>query len=290
MAEEITGTDPKESPVLETPAATETPAVDHRAQAEALLETLGKLSIETPEKLQNVAYASQQAGRYANDLGTSRNEVEALKAEMAAIRAAQSQPQQHYQQQPQQYEGYDYTPQPTAPSITPQQIESIVGQQVNQAIGRYTQGQLSANQAVLNEYAGIQSDPEYGMVQSVWDRHVSNPRVQLAIQSGQTSLTQEFNRTKVAFYKGIAMNARETMTGLLAQSPRGATPPHIEQSTTQTYGMSQPETHIDRLQEVHSKSTGTDDDLDAMLKAVLPDDDLFLQPPHEIKEGVQRRR
>lgn len=283
------GTEPKEAPVLETPAAPETPAVDHEANAKALLETLERVGMETPEKIQSVHYASQQAGRYANDLGDSRSEVEALRTEVNALKTAPPvQPQQY--QQP--YEGYDYnTPQPQAPQLTAQQVESIVAKQVTDGISKYTQSQLAATQAVQSEYAGIQSDPDYSLVQTVFDKHVSNPRVQLAIQSGQTSLTGEFNRSKVAFYKGMAMQSRDTMQGLLSQQrPAGVTPPHLEAGTTQVPGMPQPETHMGQLKEIHSKTTGTDDDLDAMLRTVLPDEDLFLHPPNEVKQGVVPRR
>lgn len=289
MAEQQeTATEVKESPVLEKPETegTQEPEVDYRANAEQLLGTLEKLSIDTPERLEGIAYASQQAGRYANDLGQERQQVQALRHELEELKA-QAQARQH-NFQPQEFDGYGYE-QPQN-QLTPQVISSIVGQKVNEAIGKYTQDQLRANQSLLNEYASIQSDPDYSIVQTVWDKHVANPRVQMAIQSGQTSLSREFNKTKVAYYKGIAMNARDTMRGLLSQKPAGATPPHMEQSTTQTPGMSQPETYRDRLADISKNTRGTDDDLEAMMKTMLPDDDAFLFPPTEVAEQRMRRR
>lgn len=293
MAEQDMGTEAKENPVLEQPEAegtTTQPEVDHRANAEALLSKLEQLKIDSPERLEGIAYASQQAGRYANDLGSEREQAQALRAELEELRARVQQQQNRSQNyQPQQYdEGYGYE-QPRV-NITPEMISSIVGQQVNDAIGRYTQGQIRASQAVLNEYASIQSDPDYSIVQDVWDKHIANPRVQMAIQSGQTSLSKEFNKTRVAYYKGIAMNARDTMRGLLSQKPKGATPPHMEQSTTQTPGMPVPETNKDKLRDIAKNSMGTTDDLEAMFTQMLPSDDGFLMPPTQAAEFRQPRR
>jgi len=286
MADEQQEPEVKESPVLATPA----PAGDSTAQAQApdpmesarvVLDTLNKLGIDSEDpkaaatKLENMHFASSQAGRYANDLGAERQKVQALESRLAALEATRT--QRHtddlssiYGEQPQ-----------AAPSIRPDDIRQVMREE----IGNYVNMQQQATQAQLQEYARIRGDSEYGVVEDLFNKHIGNPAVQIAMQSRQTNLSEEYNRVKTAFYKNLARQSRDALQNLLTRTQSVAAPPHMEQASGQTAGIPVSQTSRDELIEMQRKSRGTDDDIDAMLAKILPDNDQFLYQAEEVKQG-----
>jgi hypothetical protein len=269
--------DSKPEPAGEQPQATEDPMKN----AQALIDTLNKLGIDSEDpqsaatKLQNMHFASSQMGRYANELGTERQKRQELEARLAALEAART------QRSSQDEFGEIYGQQPVAPSIRPEDVRNVMREE----IGNYVAMQNQATQAQLQEYAKIRSDSEFQAVEDLFNKHISNPQVQIAMQSRQTSLGDEYNRVKTTFYKNLALQTRNTLQQLMQQRQQGAAPPHMEQASSQMQGMPVRGDIHDELREMATKSRGTDDDLDAMLNKLLPDDDQFLYQAEEIKQG-----
>lgn len=270
-----------ESPTVDEPT-TEAKAEDNRTEAQELLETLNKLNIDSPERLEGVYQASQQSGHNANLYGQAQREVQELRERLSQIE------QQSTQQRPPRDEyGYDYEPErPAQQSVSLKDIEGVVQKQ----IGNYVNMQRQASQQQIAEYSQIQGDDDYNAVKNLFEKHVSNPNVQLALQSGQTNLRGEYNRCKVSLYKNLALQTKQTLEGLM-KNPNVASQqaPHMEQgATTPNPGMEPTPTAQDKLQEVVKNTAGTDDDVDAMLQAMIPDDDLFLQLEGEYEQGRRK--
>jgi hypothetical protein len=283
MADEQKEPAVKEQPTLAAPApAGDATPQDPTESARVVLETLNKLGIDSEDpqaaatKLENMHFASIQAGRYANDLGAERQRAQALEARLAALEA------ERRTYRPQDDIGNIYgEQQPAVPSIRPDDIRKVMREE----IGNYVNMQQQATQAQLQEYAKIRGDAEYGVVEDLFNKHIANPHVQIAMQSRQTTLSEEYNRVKTSFYKNLAKQSRDALQNLLSQTQKVATPPHMEQSVGQAPGMPVLRTSKDQLMELHKKSRGTDDDLDAMLNAILPDTDQFLYQAEEVKQG-----
>ena len=87
MVETVKGSEPKvESPTLAgSEPKKEAPSAEEAANA--LLAELGKIGVEKPEQIANMATASQQVGRVQNLLGASNQRVAQLEAELAAARS-----------------------------------------------------------------------------------------------------------------------------------------------------------------------------------------------------------
>lgn len=271
----------QESPTVDEPS-TEQPAEDQQVKAQELLETLNKLNIDSPERIEGVYQASQQAGHNANLYGDAQREVETLKQRLASLEQAPRQ-----RQQPQDEYGYDYEQQAQPQYATPQDVERIMQKQ----IGNYVNMTRQAQQQQYQEWARIQQDPDYGSVKDLFEKHISNPNVQMALNNGQTSLQNELGRCKVSMYKNLALQTKSTLEGLMKNpSVAQSQAPHMEQgATTPTPGVEPTPTSRDKLQEVAQQSSGTDDDIDSMLQAMIPDNDLFLQLEGEYKQGTRKR-
>ena len=105
--------------------------------------------------------------------------------------------------------------------------------------------------------------------------------MQYAINTGQTSLGKEYRRFKDRYFTNLLSKVTENYKTLLGAGAKGAgnvTPPHVESSGSTNYVP--PESIPDsrgQLKDLSSKSRGTDDDLDKMLKVLLPDGDPVLR-------------
>lgn len=257
MAEEKK-TETKEKPVLESHKS-ESTAPNPEDKARELLEQLNSLNLDSPEKIQNTFNASQQAGRLAQLLGTEKETVRQLQERMTAMERQQRQP--------------DYTQEGfVGESID---LRKTIQEVMRGEINNYVTSQREAQTAAMREYAGLQSDPDYSLIQQVWEKHVANPNVQMNIQSGNTTLTNEFNKVKIAYYKGIAMNSKDVLQGLINKTTASAKSVHMETGDTSTTPLPDKDTREEALDRIKQQSTGTSDDLDAMIKALIPDTDPF---------------
>jgi hypothetical protein len=160
----------------------------------------------------------------------------------------------------------------SATSLSPDDIKRTM----REVVGEYIQGQQQAQLATAQEFSRIQSDQDFPAVRPIWEKHITNPNVQLALQSGQTSLEKEFNNVRVAYYKGLLMQSKETIQGYVKQTPNA--PPHMEKTTTAAPPRERAPETSDALREIMGKSAGGDEEISAALKQLFPDTDPMFRP------------
>jgi hypothetical protein len=93
------------------------------------------------------------------------------------------------------------------------------------------QQQFEAQRHVQREYAKITNDPDFQLVEEVWKRHASTFDTQDRLQSGQSTLSEEYNNVVKTYYREIAKRSRSAIEGLSKGSTKQ---PHMESGETQS--------------------------------------------------------
>jgi len=257
---------PKEQPQNPVETPVEAPEVKPEDKAAELLQALEAVGIDSPEKVQSTYQASAQTGQMANLLGEERKRAQQLEQRLAQLEQQSRQPRQD------DYGYYD-TQQNTA-SLTADQVEAAA----RKVLGEYVQSQQQAQMATAHEFSRIQSDQDYPAVRSIWERHLQNPNVQLALQSGQTNLQDQYNTVVRGYYKGLLMQSKETIQGYVQKGQ--PTPPHMETDNNAApprEAPPQPQGN-EAVRDIMGKSKGGDEDIKNALAALMPDTDPMFQP------------
>jgi len=253
MAEEQ-DVQPTVEPTIEEPVTPEEP----QNSVESVLDTLKNLGIDSPQALEGMHGASQQAGNLANQLGDSRREVQMLREEMMQIRAAQ---QNQPKAQPEQYyDSYDANNDQNIINAVEQTVSRVFDKKV-EAMGKQ---QVEANQRFIAEEQAIQGDKDFNIVRDVWEAKLKDPKFMYGLQTGQINKIAEYNDTVKTFYRELLVKSRDTLEGLTKK----AKPPHIESNST--YSTSLPETSnemTDKIKGLKKDWRGSDDDVLKMVKA-----------------------
>lgn len=229
----------------------------------ALIAELEKLGVQKPEQLQGMAVASEQSGKLANMLGEIRRENAQLKhmlQEVAKPKAAQHDP---------------YSPEPV-------NIEDVV----ERAVGKFYENRIlkpqqEAQMRFTQELEEVQTDDHFIVLGNQFEEYVKVPKVQYAINTGQTSLAKEYRRFKDRYFTNLLSKVTDNYRSLIESGAKGkgnVTPPHMESSGSTNYvpPENQPDTR-GRMIDLSKKSRGTDEDIDKMLKTLLPDGDPVLR-------------
>jgi len=253
MAEEST----KEKPQMEPPKE-EKIEVQPEDRAAQLLQTLDGLGLDSAEKIQSTVQASSQAGNLANLLGEERKRATQLEQRLAQI-------EQRQQRQPQN----EYYEEPTyqSPGLTVDHVKAAA----REVLGEYVQSQQQAQLATAQEFSRIQGDQDFSAVRPIWEKHLQNPNVQMALQTGQTSLQDQYNSVVRGYYKGLLMQSKEAIQGYVQN--RQQAPPHMEQQNNAAPPKEQKPQQQGSVREIMGKSQGGDDDIAAALAALMPDTD-----------------
>ena len=252
---------PKEQPVLETPKEVKV-EVQPEDKATELLSKLETLGLDSPEKIQSTYQASAQSGNLANLLGEERKRAQQLEQRLAQLEQAQRQPKQ---------QDYGYYEEPTTQgtSLTVDHVKAAA----REVLGEYMQNQRQAQMATAQEFSRIQSDQDFPAVRPIWEKHLSNPNVQFALQSGQTTLADQYNTVVRGYYKGLLMQSRDTIQGYVGKTRTA--PPHMEQQNNAAPPRENPPAQQGpaAVREIMGKSAGGDEDINNALKALFPDTD-----------------
>ena len=170
---------------------------------DALVDTLGKVGVmdaDDPVKaLQGKLDASQQAGNLANQLGNTRNELAEVKKQLEGMR-----------QPPVDSFGLD----DYAQSLTKEQVREESANAMRQVLQEENQRQMAQQQQMLGLYNTIKADPDYPVVQKVWEAKLQDPNFSNRLSSGQLHPQQAYMETKVEAMKGIAKQSLETINQL----------------------------------------------------------------------------
>lgn len=218
---------------------------------DALLAELEKIGVEKPEQLQNMATASAQAGKAWNMVGELKEQNRRLQALLE-------------QQQP---KPDDYS--------QPVDIEKVVMSAVRKFYQEdVIRPQQEAAERYYRDMEEIQADPDYEVVKDVWDKHRNSPSVVTRVQSGQSSMKTEFDKTVRTYYRELAKRSFDVFKGMKPT----ARPPHIEGSESRSVQMptekDEKEQKIQKYHEQRQKGAlSSDAALEGIVKAALSSDD-----------------
>ena len=237
----------EEKPTIEEPK--EEQVEDDASQ---LMEELKKLDIQTPKDVQNMAFASQEAGKAWNEVGNLRKEVARL-TELT-------------QQQPQNTD-YDYS----GESVD---LGKVVEDKVQGVLNRYLQNQQQSQMAVMKVMSEVKNDPEYGIVGEAFESYISSPEMVMKLQSGQTDYKTEYLNTKAVYYRNLAKRSASQIEKYMTTSK--TKPPHIEQGESQTTPMvDQDDEKTEKFKSIKKAqregTVGSDKALEQIIKSVMPD-------------------
>ena len=202
-----------ESPTIEQPTTPPPAEIDTKA----LLDELGKIGVKKPEDLVNIHSASQQVGKAWNEVGTLRQQNEQLLQAVRELQAKVSTPTERAPDYGTNNEGVD--------------LGKLIDTTIKKNIRDMQQQQFEAQRHVQREYAKITNDPDFQLVEEVWKRHASTFDTQDRLQSGQSTLSEEYNNVVKTYYREIAKRSRSAIEGLSKGSTKQ---PHMETGETQS--------------------------------------------------------
>jgi len=243
-----------EKPTIEEPKEEPKKEVSAEDQAKAILDELGNLGIDSPEKIHNMAKASSEAGNLARMLGEVRQQNDEMRRQI-----------QNLSTTPQHHDNDEYG----GESID---IRGVIR---NELRGFYQdeiiKPQAEMTNRVYGELSAIQGDEDYHLVKDMWDEHWQNPSTQHRVQTNQTSPKREYDNLVKTYFR---QSFRKTYDALKGVVETKAKPPHMESGDQSHVVMptSDDETR-DKVKKVVKNSTGSDSDIEALVKAMLPPDD-----------------
>ena len=244
------------------------PTVQPESQVDidGLVATLEKIGVRNPQHLEGIYNTAQAHGPTAQELGQARQEIARLQQEVATMKQTPQRPADPYANPYDQSQG------------TPIDLEQSVERAAERVIHRtILEPQAKMSEAYWRDVETVQSSEYYPMVQEDFQVHIQKPHVQRALATGQTTQTQELYKIVGAKFKDIAQNLKSAASSLKGQTPAQTQPPHIETGQIPPEQQARGEqARQQELDKISKEAKGTDDDLDAMLKALLPDDDPIL--------------
>jgi hypothetical protein len=250
--------------VAEEPTTIEKPTTPAPAEIDtkALLDELGKIGVKKPEDLVNIHNASQQVGKAWNEVGTLRQQNEQLARSVQELQAIARKAQQ--------------TNQPDYGSNANEGVDlgKLIDTTIKKNIHDMQQQQFEAQRAVQREYAKITNDPDFQLVEEVWKKHAGSFDTQDRLQSGQSTLSEEYNNVVKTYYREIAKRSRSAIENL---SKSGQKQPHMEAGETQSRPIpSGDQEHNKKVRQIaDERSKGTLDSnraLENLVKEFFPAD------------------
>jgi len=235
----------EEKPTIEEPKE----EVD---DGQALMEELKKLDIQTPKDVQNMAFASQEAGKAWNEVGNLRKEVDRLTGML---------------QQKQEPTDYDYS----GESVD---LGKVVEDKVQGVLNRYLQGQQQSQMMAMKMMTEVKGDPEYAIVGDVFEKYINSPEIVMQLQTGAKDYKTEYLNTKAAYYRNLAKRSASQIEKYMTTSKTA--PPHMEQSSSQTTPMvDRDDVKTEQFKSVKKAqkegNINSDQALEQIIKNVMPD-------------------
>jgi len=241
----------EEEPKVEQPTGTPTVDVD------GLVAELERAGVTNAKELEGKLIASREAGNLANQLGLARGEIHSLKEEVLSIRGT-SRPKQD-----------DYFGGETNEGNA--DLKSLVREAMREEKKADLAVQQRAREQAMQMHKSIREDEHYSLVKDIWEQKERDSDFLWRVQNGVTNPVDEYHKTVVAFYKGLAKRSVETINTLKGGKPAAAAPhmedgarvPHIETKDEN-------DAKTKRLKELKAKSTLTEEEeLEAIQLAVL---------------------
>ena len=246
-----------ENPQVEEPNVETPNTEDVQSELNEVLAELKKIGVETPEQVQNLHTAASQTGKAFNDVGYYKQRVKELEEAM---------------RKPHRNDEYDYDGQ------TPIDLRGEVKSVLKEFWTEQNEAQRKANEAAMQEYASVRGDQDYQLIGDVFEQHMRKPETQYALNSGQTSASQEYNKMVRSYYRKIAQKSRDAIEKIQGLNMQKSAPPHVEKGTAMQPKLPEDDEKAEKIKQVKKQWTGTDDDIDRMLDALIPVGDPIFQP------------
>lgn len=206
MAEELK----KESPTLEEgkPVQKET---KNDEEIQALLSTLEKVGIRTPQHIEGIAANAREFGNVSNLLGAERQRALELERRLHEL---------EMRPQPKR-DSFDYS----QAENSPVDLEAVIRKVVRTESEAKEAKMIEVQKRQLQAWNAIQSDSDYNHVKPVWEEKLKDPNFVYQINMGAVDPVREYQETVRDFYKGLAMQAK---TVIEQYKGKTVNPPHME--------------------------------------------------------------
>jgi len=216
-----------------------------------IMAELEGLGVKTPEQLQNMAVASSQVGHMANQLGEARNIVSDLQQQVKELTAVA----------PAVMENEDFIP----------DLKSIQRVVETGLADFYKKNviapQKEATDRYYKEIAEIEGDPDFQVenIKNLWNAYKEKPAVQSRLMRGETTLKKEYDKVAKTFWRSVATSRQESKPPVI---------PHMETGDTMNIPIGSEEQQQSIKDMVDPKRwQGTDDNIENLMKTLLPKDD-----------------
>jgi hypothetical protein len=245
MAEQPTITEPKEPE-----KTTESADAD-------ILAKLKELQVNDPQKLENMAMASSQAGKLANDLGQTRAELAQVKEYLAKMQTTQQEP-------------YEYTDGIDVGSVVRKETRSVI----QEIMAEQQANQRKAQEAYWTDMSEVQGDRRYDYLKGAFEKHMANYNTQQKINLGKTTASREYQKVKDAYFDIL-----EETQSTFGKIQKPVAPPYVEGSETHVPQM--PTMDEDKKQKIKNRTdpskgwSGTDEDITSLVKDMMAGDSIF---------------
>jgi hypothetical protein len=244
-----------EQPTVTEPAAE--PTQTNEGGSDDILAKLKELDISDPKKLDNMAIASSQAGKLANDLGETRAELAQVKDYLAKMQTTDPQP-------------YDYNEGIDVGSVVRKETRSVI-QSIMQEQQESTK---KAQEAYFRDMGMVQNDRRYPFLKETFEKHMGNFNTQQKVNTGNTTASAEYQKIKDAYYDIL----EENQTKLGAAVP--ATPvPHVESGESHSVPMpsvdEETKTKLKNRVDPTKGFSGTDENMIDLVKDMMGNDSIF---------------
>ena len=203
-----------ELPVAEEP--TKTAKEEPKQNVDELLAELEKAGISEPQQLQGKLDASREAGKAFQMLGDERERGRQLQAELDKLKA---------QPKEQDWDAY--------PEGKPIDIEAAIERSIDKSITKREMAARQAQQASIDAYTTIKTDPNYKLVEDVWNERIKDPAYIYQVQTGQVNPVMDYQQTVVTYFQNMAKKSYETIKELTGAGTKPS-PPHVESGETRS--------------------------------------------------------
>lgn len=246
-----------EKPTIEEPKAEPKTEVSAEDQAKAILEELKSRGIDSPEKIENMAKASSEAGNLARMLGELRQQNANLE------RQIQNMNQPHKTD----YDN-DYGESIDLRQVVRNELRGFWNDEI-------VKPQAEMTNRVYSELAAIQSDEDYPLVNQMWESHWQNPSTQHRVSTGQSSPKTEYDRLVRTYYRQSFKKTYDALQGVVESRAKA---PHVETGDQTHVSMPTADDETrEKVKNITKNSQGSDSDIEALVKAMLPSDDAIFK-------------
>jgi len=208
MAEETK----KESPTLDEGKPAQAQARNEE-EIQALLSTLEKVGVKTPQHIEGVVANAREFGNVSNLLGEERKRTSELERRLAELESRPA-PKR---------ESVDYSQYEQGPAVD---LENVIRKVVRGEKETERREMMENQKRQLQAWNVIQGDEDYNNVKPIWEDKLKDPNFVYRINVGLTDPVREYQETVRAFYKGIAAQAKTVIEQM--KGTKTVNPPHME--------------------------------------------------------------